>query len=132
MPTYEFSFPGSAAGLPVSITQGGVQVDTATAGSPSSPWGPVVVSADLPEGSYVAEAYNLSTFYSSRATGVVNVLASVASDVSDPESDIGAALSATFVAGQIEDAEGTPVAGQRLRVVLDAFGEIDDLIVEEN
>jgi hypothetical protein len=54
------------------------------------------VSADLPEGSYVAEAYNLSTFYSSRATGVVNVLASVASDVADPESDIGAALSATI------------------------------------
>lgn len=99
MPTYEFSFPGSAAGLPVSITEGGVEVDTATAPAATSAWGAVVVSANLPEGSYVGEAADARIFYSSRAPGVVNVLASVAADVSDSDSDIGTAMSATFARG---------------------------------
>lgn len=112
MPTYEFSFPASAAGLPVSITSGGVEVDTATAGTAVTPWGAIVVSADLPDGSYVAEASNPRIYYSSRATGVVNMLASVAADIGDPGTPIGLALNTTIDERAVEVA--VPRGGTRV------------------
>lgn len=39
-------------------------------------------------------------------------------------------LKATYVSGGVEDASGVRQSGS-VRVVLDAFGEIDDLIYEE-
>lgn len=78
MATYTFSFPASAAGLTVTIRDAaGDSVATPTAGAASDVQGAVVVTADLPVGSYTATAVNTGIHYSSSATGVLDVPASL-------------------------------------------------------
>jgi len=96
MPTYDFTFPSTAAGFPVSITENGVEVATTTVGALVARYTPITVEVDLPEGIYVGEATDPVYFSRDRAPGVLNVLASVAEDADDLTSEIGAALSASL------------------------------------
>lgn len=38
---------------------------------------------------------------------------------------------ATYVRGEVTDSVGTPVPGLKARIVLDASGQVDDIIIEE-
>jgi len=49
-------------------------------------------------------------------------------DVTQPTSAAAVALKATFVT--VEDSAGAPVTTRHTRVVLDEFGEIDDIVSE--
>lgn len=74
MATYVFTFPAAAAGKAVTVRDaGGSTVDSGTAGSASGVQGSCTYSADLPVGSYVAEAVDASIFFTSRAPGVLDV-----------------------------------------------------------
>lgn len=104
MATYDFTFPASAAGKSVSITNSSdVEVDTATAGSASFPNGPIVVTKVLPVGDYVATATDAGIFYSSRAKGVLNVGASLTTE-------------GARVAAFVDDADNTDAASVALAV----------------
>lgn len=42
-----------------------------------------------------------------------------------------ASVTGDYVAGHVVDADGEPIPTKRVKVVLDANGEIDDLVIEE-
>lgn len=79
MATYVFKFPAAAAGKAVTVRNAaGSTVDTGTVGAASGVQGQATYSVDLAAGTYVAEAADAAIFFSSRATGVVDVEAAVA------------------------------------------------------
>lgn len=80
MATYIFKFPAAAAGMDVTVRDAaGDSVDTGTVGAASGVQGSATYSVDLPAGTYVAEAVDTAAYFSSRATGVVDATAFVAS-----------------------------------------------------
>jgi hypothetical protein len=102
MATYTFSFPASAAGLAVTIRDaGGSTVGTDTAGAASDTQGAVVVTANLPVGSYTAEAVDAGIHYTSRAPGILDVPASLG-DLSGRVADAVDPGSVTFAADLID------------------------------
>jgi len=104
MAVYRFSFPAAAAGKGVSIKNAaGDEVGTATAGSAAGVQGPVVVTADLPVGSYVAEATDAKIFFTSRAPGVLDVGSSIPTGFAD-------------LVGEVEGADG-----ETLQEILDGL-----------
>jgi hypothetical protein len=52
-------------------------------------------------------------------------------DLANPASGPSVALRAAFVPGRVLDLNGDVVPTKRLNVVIDANGEIDDLIIED-
>lgn len=99
MAVYTFSFPASAAGLAVTVRNAaGSTVDTGTVGAASGVQGKAVYTADLAAGVYVAEAYDVKTFYSSRATGVFDAAGATAALV-DAETLPGQVLGVDFYGG---------------------------------
>lgn len=112
MATYTFSFPAAAAGLAVSVRNAaGDEVDTGTVGAASGVQGKAVYTTDLAAGSYVAEASDAKTYFSSRATGTVDVTAVVS------------AIPAAFVADADDsDAASVAAAVDALRDSLIAAG----------
>lgn len=101
MATYIFKFPAAAAGKAVTVrNSAGDSVDTGTVGAASGVQGQATYSADLPAGTYVAEAADAGTHFSSRATGVVDVTAVVsaipAAFVADADDTSDATLAASI------------------------------------
>lgn len=79
MPSYTFTFPAAAAGKAVTVRDAaGSTVDTGTVGAASGVQGSASYSVTLAAGTYVAEAADAKTYFSSRATGVVDLQAAVA------------------------------------------------------
>lgn len=78
MATYVFKFPAAAAGKAVTVRNtAGATVDTGTVGAASGVQGSATYSVALAAGTYVAEAADAGIFFSSRATGVVDLEAAV-------------------------------------------------------
>jgi hypothetical protein len=78
MATYVFKFPAAAAGKAVTVRNAaGATVDTGTVGAASGVQGSATYSVALASGTYVAEAADAAIFFSSRATGVVDIEAAV-------------------------------------------------------
>lgn len=127
MPTYTFTLPYAASAETITIADevSGAVVDTIAPAAASGAvsylvreGSEVVITATLDVGEYVATAVDTETWSSTRFSteGVLDVPASL--QASDPSGLV-----------QAVDLAGAKIPGYRARIVFDAAGEPDDIVL---